>query len=67
MSDFPCVFCGEMIASTREPVTSLLVTANWETEELQQLFCHLDCLKSRCACADFLYLEEKRDKDVNRI
>lgn len=40
MSDLPCTFCGETIASAREPVTSLLVTANWgrETEESQQLF-----------------------------
>lgn len=52
---YQCVFCGEEIEKG-EHVTSLLVTENWgeEKEADQQLFCHLDCLRNRCALAEYI-------------
>ena len=61
MNEFQCIFCGKEIGKNEEKVTSLLITTNWECEnsqEDQQVFCHLKCLKSRCYKPEGIYLEE---------
>ena len=61
MNKYQCIFCGKTINKEREKVTSLLITANWEDEnnqENQQIFCHLDCLKSKCQNPENIFIEE---------
>ena len=61
MNEFQCIFCGKVINKDDEKVTSLLITTNWESEdsqEDQQVFCHLKCLKSKCYKPGNIYLEE---------
>ncbi len=61
MNKFQCIFCGKTIEREQEKVTSLLITINWEDEnnqEDQQVFCHLDCLKSKCHNPENIFIEE---------
>ena len=64
MNEYQCVFCGKKIDKEKEKVTSLLITANWEKEEAQedqQVFCHLTCLKKKCAEPKSIFLEDEGD------
>ena len=61
MNNYQCVFCGKKINRETENVTSMLITSNWEDEENQedqQVFCHLNCLKQRCAASKNIFLED---------
>lgn len=59
---FECCFCGRKIDSKKENITSLLVTTNWEQEEemqqSQQIFCHLNCLKTAMNHPNILFVED---------
>lgn len=48
---YQCCFCGENIESNQIDVTGLVVVSNWDkTQDLQQeqqLFCHIECLRSK--------------------
>ena len=61
MNNYQCIFCGKSITENDGKVTSLLITANWETgdEQDQQVFCHLKCLKERCDNPENIYLDEE--------
>ena len=61
MNEFQCIFCGKSINKDEEKVTSLLITTNWENEasqEDQQVFCHLSCLKTKCHLPENIYVDE---------
>lgn len=61
MNEFQCIFCGKEIENNKK-VTSLLITTNWEDEasqEDQQVFCHLKCLKEACNRPGNIYVEDK--------
>ncbi len=61
MNKFQCIFCGKEIENNKK-VTSLLITTNWEDEasqEDQQVFCHLKCLKETCNRPGNIYVEDK--------
>lgn len=48
--------------ATKEDITSLLVTTNWEKpeeeQESQQLFCHLKCFRKTLHDEENLYVGE---------
>ena len=48
---YQCCFCGENIESSQIDITALIVVSNWDKEQdfqqEQQLFCHMECLKSK--------------------
>ena len=60
MNEFQCVFCGEKI-SEEEKVSSILLTTHWlneDEQEDQQLFCHLECFKSKCFDENNIFVED---------
>ena len=62
MNQYVCCLCGESMDDTKETITSLLVTANWEKtedeQESQQMFCHMGCLKKALHDEGYLYIGE---------
>lgn len=48
-----------------ESITSLIVTSNWNdsinSQQEQQLFCHMECLKENISDKIFLYLSDLID------
>jgi len=57
---FKCCFCNKEIKE--ESVTSLIVVSNWNKEhseqQEQQLFCHMECLKSKVSKNIPLYIAD---------
>ena len=65
MNEFQCIFCGETIKNHKS-ITSLLITTNWEDEDIQenqQVFCHLKCLKDCCNQPYDIYVEDESDEN----
>lgn len=60
--NFQCCFCGEGIESDVINVTSLIVISNWDknqdVQQEQQLFCHIECLKSKLCKGVPLYIAD---------
>lgn len=60
MNEFQCVFYDERI-SEKEKVSLILLTThrlNEEEQEDQQLFCHLECFKSKCFDENNIFVED---------
>lgn len=59
---YQCCFCGGNIESNQIDITTLIVVSNWdkqsELQQEQQLFCHVECLKSRLKKNVPLYIAE---------
>ena len=60
MSEFQCVLKKKKISKT-EKVSSILLTTHWlneDEQEDQQLFCHLECFKSKCCDENNIFVED---------
>ncbi|GAC44188.1 hypothetical protein PPOP_3591 [Paenibacillus popilliae ATCC 14706] len=59
---YQCCFCNQKIESTKLDITSFIVISNWdksrEEQQEQQLFCHMECLKSKLGSNTPLYIED---------
>ena len=59
---YQCCFCNEKIESTMIDITTLLIISNWDKKKdlqnEQQLFCHIECLRSRLAPNVALYIAD---------
>lgn len=59
---YQCCFCGEDIKSNQVDVTGLIVVSNWdksqELQQEQQLFCHMECLRSKLTKNVPLYIAD---------
>lgn len=59
---YQCCFCDEQIISD---VTELVVVANWDkdksSQQEQQMFCHMDCLKKAVSSKFPLYIADLVD------
>ena len=62
---YQCCFCGNSMNFENESITSLIVTSNWNdsinSQQEQQLFCHMECLKENISDKIFLYLSDLID------
>lgn len=62
IQDYNCCFCSRTIESSQLDITSLIVISNWDKEQEkqqeQQLFCHIECLKSKLANDVPLYIAD---------
>lgn len=56
---YQCCFCDKKITSD---VTELVVVANWDkdksTQQEQQMFCHMECLKKAVSSKFPLYIAD---------
>lgn len=61
---YQCCFCGESIESGEIDVTGLIVISNWdksqESQQEQQLFCHMECIRSRLTKNVPLYIADRQ-------
>lgn len=61
-NSYQCCFCDEQIISD---VTELVVVANWDkdksSQQEQQMFCHMDCLKKAVSSKFPLYIADLVD------
>lgn len=59
---YQCCFCGESIESNQIDITALIVVSNWDKKQAlqqeQQLFCHMECLRSKLAENVPLYIAD---------
>jgi len=59
---YQCCFCGENIESNQIDITALIVVSNWDKQQdlqqEQQLFCHMECLRSKLAKNVPLYIAD---------
>ncbi len=64
-NSYTCCFCNEKIESTKIDITSLIVVSNWdkspEKQQEQQLFCHMECLRSKLSVTTPLYIADLID------
>lgn len=62
---YMCCFCENQIESNEIDITSLIIISNWdkaqETQQEQQLFCHVNCLKKKIGAKVPLYLTDVVD------
>ncbi len=56
---YECCFCGKEIISDTVDITGLIVITNFDKsekkQEVQQLFCHIRCLKDKLPTTISLY------------
>ncbi len=62
---YQCCFCDENIESNQIDITALFVVSNWNKDQKlqqeQQLFCHMECLRSKLAENVPLYIADVID------
>lgn len=59
LKKYDCCFCSTKIISDVIDVTALIIITNYDKnekkQEVQQLFCHINCLKSKLPATVPLY------------
>jgi hypothetical protein len=62
---YQCCFCNQNIESSKIDITSLIVISNWDKPQVeqqeQQLFCHMECLRSKLSSNTPLYIADIYD------
>ncbi|QHE50870.1 MULTISPECIES: hypothetical protein [Pontibacillus] len=64
-SSYQCCFCDKRIISKKPDITSIIVVSNWDkasdTQQEQQMFCHMECLKKSVSDNFPLYIADLED------
>ncbi|SDO04567.1 hypothetical protein SAMN04487897_107180 [Paenibacillus sp. yr247] len=59
---YQCCFCNKNIESNKIDITALIVISNWDKnqdeQQEQQLFCHMECLRSKLGNNVPLYIAD---------
>ncbi|KAF1084888.1 hypothetical protein SPSYN_02058 [Sporotomaculum syntrophicum] len=59
---YQCCFCDKNIESNQFDITALIVVSNWDKkqdlQQEQQLFCHIECLRSKLVDNVPLYIAD---------